>query len=353
MGMNKLLIYVISLAFSTLGCLTAKKWLVIWFWIELKSLALIPIIRAKVKPRSIEATTKYFVFQALGRVILLLGILIKFFEKGLIYIKRKYSIIKTIIIILAITLKMGIFPKHFWFIDVMKGVKFFTGFFLSVISKVIPLYIIISIRQQQTRLVFIIVGIISVIIGSSFGLQQTQLRKLIALSSIAHLGWMLLIFSKKSKNLLGIIIFISYVVMTLPIFWIGKKFSIENLSKTSKVRTKSASTIILLISILSIAGLPPLLGFFYKWVMLFFLSKSKNFLIIATLIGARLLSLYFYIQICISFYLKFWPKKKTMSYEKITFKKKLKVIPTAIFFSNIIVFLAILYVPTIVTNWVI
>jgi NADH:ubiquinone oxidoreductase subunit 2 (subunit N) len=70
----------------------------------------------------------------------------------------------------------------------MKGVKFSRGFFVGIVSKIIPLYVIISIAKSSSFFLLRIIGAFSVLIGSILGVQQTQLRKLIALSSIAHLG---------------------------------------------------------------------------------------------------------------------------------------------------------------------
>ena len=348
--MKSLLLYTTALLFRTIGCLISKKWLVIWFWIELRSLAIIPLIRSKVKPRSIEATTKYFLFQAIGRVMLLLGIFFRTMVRGNLEFRGKYDIIRSTVIVLGLFIKMGIFPGHFWFIDVMQGVKLFSGFFLSIISKIIPLYIIILIRRDRTALILLVLGIIRVFIGSSFGVQQTQLRKLIALSSISHLGWMILVFARTPKIYLGVALFVSYAVMTLPIFWIGKKFSMSYISKTSKVLIRDIEAKLFIVRILSIAGFPPLLGFFYKWVMLSFLSVEGNFLVIRILILSRLLSLYFYLQICVSLYFNSWPMKKTAIFGAI--KKEKKRISIFLIRTKVFVYSAIFYFPVVSTKWV-
>lgn len=349
--MKSILLYTGTLIFRTVGCFTSKKWLVIWFWIELKSLALIPIIRSKVKSRSIESTTKYFLFQAIGRVVLLLGVLLRLFVNGTILIEGDYRVFRISIIIVAVALKMGIFPKHYWFVDVMQGVKLMTGFFLSIISKIVPLYVIIIIRKSSKRILYLFIGTISVIVGSSFGIQQTQLRKLIALSSVAHLGWMIILFSTTHKGTLGALIFVSYILMTLPLFWIGKKFSLENLSKTSRVKIMRTVSLLMIIRILSMAGFPPLLGFFYKWVMLSFISKKGNYLVVFLLIGARLLSLFFYIQLCIRFYFKIWPKTKTLLVREYFSHQRIFFFTRIVILSKVLVCLAVWYLPILSVKW--
>lgn len=316
--MTKLRFFIVTILVRISGCWLASKWIVIWLWVELKRLALIPVLRLKTTPRSIEATRKYFLFQAMGSAILLLGILFRTYRTGKLSIVGTYKDFELLLLGFALTMKMGIFPKHFWFIDVMQGLKFMGGFFVAIVSKIIPVYLIIIIRKQSRKNILLLIGISSVLIGSIFGVQQTQLRKLIALSSVAHLGWMIIFFTTSGKRWLGAILFISYLVMVMPLFWIGKIFSLEHLTKTINLKTKRALTTTLCLTILSMAGFPPLLGFFYKWLMFFKVTQTKRFFVVRVLIIARLFSLYFYIQICLRFYMTCWPTVKILSKKNFT-----------------------------------
>lgn len=335
--MNKLLFYISSLIIRIIGCKLSTKWIIIWFWIELQSLALIPILSSNINPRSIEASTKYFLFQAASRVILLLGILLRHYRSENLLVQGSYKIVEITIILFALTIKIGIFPNHFWFIDVMKGVNFSKGFFVGIISKIIPLYIVITLSKNSSLFLLTIIGILSVLIGSIFGVQQTQLRKLIALSSIAHLGWIIVVLSGNEKFWIGILLFSFYIIMTLPLFWLGNLFSIEHLSKTTKISRKKMFGRILILRLLSMAGFPPLLGFFYKWLMFHKIIQVQRYLVIGLLIISRLLSLYFYIQIRIRFYIKKWPSIKILFYKSFS-KQRLKVYTFVIIFSKILVY---------------
>ena len=339
--MKNLLFYIGALMLRILGCRISRNWLVLWLWIELKRLALIPILRSKITPRSIEATRKYFLFQATGRVILLLGILFRHMNSEKLFIIGYYKTLELVIIIFALTLKMGIFPKHFWFIDVMQGINFLKGFFVSIISKIIPLYIIISINKSLTFFILYIIGVSSVLIGSIFGVQQTQLRKLIALSSITHLGWMIILFAKTRKNWIGILLFLSYIIMVTPLFWLGKIFAIEHLSKGVRLAGNFTLIFTFIIRILSIAGFPPLLGFFYKWIIFYKIIGKRKFLVIGVLIMARLLSLFYYIKICINFYMNLWSPKKIIFNKFIREIIKKKLITVTIVVAKLLLFLLI------------
>nr|YP_011015312.1 NADH dehydrogenase subunit 2 [Stegophiura sladeni]UFQ25375.1 NADH dehydrogenase subunit 2 [Stegophiura sladeni] len=309
--MSNILFYFSTLLLSITGCLISNNWLIIWFWIELQSLTLIPLLSLNITPRSIESTNKYFLFQAAGSACLLLGILIRLYLSGNLLIQGNYNWLEYLIITLSLTLKIGIFPAHFWFIDTMQGLNLWNGFFVAIPSKIIPLYMVISLSNNTSILVLSIIGVSSAVIGSTFGIHQTQLRKLIALSSIAHLGWMVIVFPN-ANQWICIILFSSYIIMMTPLFWIGNNYNIEFLSKTNNISNNITFANILIISILSIAGFPPLLGFFYKWIMFIIVTTNNNIIIVSILILASLLSLYFYIQICISFYMMYWPLSKTL-----------------------------------------
>nr|YP_009700157.1 NADH dehydrogenase subunit 2 [Ophiura sarsii]QEP94709.1 NADH dehydrogenase subunit 2 [Ophiura sarsii]QHT54206.1 NADH dehydrogenase subunit 2 [Ophiura sarsii]QYF07892.1 NADH dehydrogenase subunit 2 [Ophiura sarsii] len=316
--MTNLSFFIVTILVSISGCWLASNWIVIWLWVELNSLALIPILSLNTTPRSIEATSKYFLFQAMGSAILLLGILFRTYSTGNLSIVGTYNDFELLLLGFALTMKMGIFPNHFWFIDVMQGLNFMGGFFVAIVSKIIPVYLIIIISNQSSKNILLLIGISSVLIGSIFGVQQTQLRKLIALSSVAHLGWMIIFFTTSGNSWLGAILFISYLVMVMPLFWIGNIFSLEHLTKTINLNTNSALTTTLCLTILSMAGFPPLLGFFYKWLMFFNVTQTNSFFVVSVLIIASLFSLYFYIQICLSFYMTCWPTVKILSNNNFT-----------------------------------
>ena len=336
--MSRLLFYIGSVVLRIIGCRLSSNWILIWIWIELKRLALIPILRIKVAPRSIEATRKYFLFQAIGRAMLLFGILLRRRKTDGLLILGSYKTFELIIFTFALTIKMGMFPNHFWFIDVMQGLNFIRGFFVAIISKIIPIYLIFIMRGTQRLNIFTILGIFSIVIGSVFGVQQTQLRKLIALSSVAHLGWMIIIFSSTNKNWLGGILFLSYVIMVMPLFWIGKNFSIEYLTKTIKIRNKVVLSLMICLTLLSIAGFPPLLGFFYKWIMFYVIAQTRKYLIITILIIASLISLYFYIQICLRVYINSWPVIKVLFEGKYLKKIKKTFVTWFIIFVNLFLY---------------
>nr|BDG62530.1 NADH dehydrogenase subuinit 2 [Ophiocten ludwigi] len=349
--MINLLFFLFSILISVVGAINTSNWLILWLWIELNSLALIPILSINMSPRTIEATSKYFLFQAAGSVIILLGIMLRYYYSGQIATNGNYTFAETAIIILALAIKMGIFPSHFWFIEVMNGLNFFSGFFVAIVSKIVPLYIIIFMSINTNSPIVLIVSLLSIIIGSIFGIQQTQLRKLIALSSIAHLGWMIIIFNNVNTSWIGAILFIAYIVMVLPLFWIGNSFSIEYLAKSSNPGSNTSVGVILCLTILSIGGFPPLLGFFYKWIIFLNVINTEEFLVIVILILASLVSLFYYVQICLSIYMNSWPSIKTISESTYIGAAGSGNIAWAIIFFNVVLYYFLWIVSPISSSW--
>nr|YP_009545803.1 NADH dehydrogenase subunit 2 [Ophioplinthus gelida]AYO99582.1 NADH dehydrogenase subunit 2 [Ophioplinthus gelida] len=309
--MSKNIIYLSTLLISIIGTLLSNNWLWIWFCIELNSLALIPLLSSNITPRSLESTNKYFLFQATGSALLLLGILLRMFFSGSLLLQGDYNWLEHTVIIAALCVKIGLFPTHFWYVEVMQGIPFWGGFLVTVPSKIIPVYLILLISINSSFLFMIILSILSIFIGSLFGIHQLQLRKLLALSSVAQLGWIILIFPNIS-NLFGVMLFSAYIIMITPLFWIGNLYCLEHIFKTNNMSNNIGLSNVFLISILSLAGFPPLLGFFYKFMIFFILLNVYSIIIVGLLIGASLLALYFYFQICFGFCYLLWPLTKTI-----------------------------------------
>nr|YP_003457188.1 NADH dehydrogenase subunit 2 [Astrospartus mediterraneus]CBH40149.1 NADH dehydrogenase subunit 2 [Astrospartus mediterraneus] len=342
--MNVSFFYIFFIIVSIVCSFFSSNWLLLWLWLELSSLCLIPIISKVSNLRSIESTIKYYIFQALGSVILLFGILIRCFFLNEFMIFGNYNIFVSFFIVLGLSIKIGIFPLHFWFIDVVSGLKFYEGAFVVIISKVIPLYLLMVVGSFSNSSIYWVEGMISVVVGSFFGLSQIQLRKLIGLSSVAHLGWLIILFPYLSLWISGFL-FLVYVVMSFPLFVIGSLYSSEHFFKVKNVWNNFSFSFIFCISILSLAGFPPLVGFFYKWIMLYFLVINDGYVTVAILIILSLISLYFYLNLFFTLVSLSWPNLKFLLSSSYYYGNlKEKVFFVFFVFVNLLIFFLMLYV---------
>jgi NADH-quinone oxidoreductase subunit N len=141
------------------------------------------------------------------------------------------------------------------------------------------------------------------------GIKQTKVRKLIAFSSIAHLGWLLLGLPLLSGKYC-LFILLCYVVMILPIIWLCSYYEVEDLGKVKRCYFQPWALFILILTLLSLGGFPPLLGFVYKWTIFQGLLRENSLLLGGYLILMRLVSLFFYLRLCYLLYRIYWPEPK-------------------------------------------
>lgn len=243
-----------------------------------------------------EASLKYFLSQALASSILLFSSILFLFQNNFIInlsFNKENNYI-CIIILSALLIKSGTAPFHFWFPNVIEGLNWINSLILITWQKIGPL-ILISYLIIKYILFWCI--ILSIIIGSLGGLNQTSLRKLITFSSINHLGWILIrIFSNESLWI-NYFIFYSFLSFNLiflfnifKLFHINQLFSLFIFNKYLKFS--------LFINLLSLGGLPPFLGFIPKWITIQYLTFNNQLFLISIIIIITLVTLFFYLRLC-------------------------------------------------------
>nr|BCW03054.1 NADH dehydrogenase subunit 2 [Acheilognathus longipinnis] len=294
--------YVLMILLSSLGLGTtltfaSSHWLLAWMGLEVNTLAIIPLMAQHHHPRAIEATTKYFLTQATAAAVILFAGTTNAWMSGTWEMTNMTSPLASSLIITALALKIGLAPMHLWMPEVLQGLDLTTGLILSTWQKLAPLALIIQTAQSVNPTLLTALGLLSTLIGGWGGLNQTQLRKILAYSSIAHMGWMIIVLQYAPQ--LTILALITYLFMTSAAFLTLKLYSTTKINALalawSKNPTLSATTALVL---LSLAGLPPLTGFMPKWLILQEMTK-QNFPVTATIMAlAALLSLYFYLRLC-------------------------------------------------------
>nr|YP_009164150.1 NADH dehydrogenase subunit 2 [Odorrana schmackeri]AHN13443.1 NADH dehydrogenase subunit 2 [Odorrana schmackeri]ALD15671.1 NADH dehydrogenase subunit 2 [Odorrana schmackeri]ALD15674.1 NADH dehydrogenase subunit 2 [Odorrana schmackeri]ALD15676.1 NADH dehydrogenase subunit 2 [Odorrana schmackeri]ALD15678.1 NADH dehydrogenase subunit 2 [Odorrana schmackeri] len=289
------MMFLTSLAIGTTITLSSHHWLLAWIGLEINTLALLPIMTKTPHPRAIEAATKYFLTQATASALMLFSCLINAMQTGEWDINTP-SNLTTNSLSIAIMMKLGLAPMHFWLPEVLQGIPLMTGLILSTWQKIPPMILLLQISHSVNLNLTVIVGLTSVLIGGWGGIGQTQIRKIMAFSSIGHLGWIITIL--KLNPQLSLFNFILYVVMTTAMFLSVITLSTTKMSQISTSWTKNpALTTTIMLILLSLAGLPPLTGFPPKLLIIMELIK-QNMLISASLIMlASLLTLFFYLRL--------------------------------------------------------
>nr|YP_009175934.1 NADH dehydrogenase subunit 2 [Hippocampus abdominalis]ALI16051.1 NADH dehydrogenase subunit 2 [Hippocampus abdominalis] len=286
--------FMLGLGLGTTITFMSSHWLLAWMGLEINTLAIIPLMAQHHHPRSVEASTKYFLTQATAAAMILFASSTNAWITGQWGISELSHPVPSTIMMLGLALKIGMAPLHTWLPEVLQGLDLTTGLIMSTWQKLAPFSLLIQMNLNNS--VMITMAIMSTMVGGWGGLNQTQLRKILAYSSIAHIGWMVLVLQfSPSLTLMTLAIYIFMTMSIFSLFKLNKTTSINALAMSwSKSPTMTALTPLVL---LSLGGLPPLTGFGPKWLILSELTKQElNSTATVTALSA-LLSLYFYLRL--------------------------------------------------------
>nr|YP_010415445.1 NADH dehydrogenase subunit 2 [Phylloscopus burkii]USC52136.1 NADH dehydrogenase subunit 2 [Phylloscopus burkii]WJJ67653.1 NADH dehydrogenase subunit 2 [Phylloscopus burkii] len=290
------LIFTMSLLLGTTITISSNHWIMAWAGLEINTLAILPLISKSHHPRAIEAATKYFLVQATASTLVLFSSMTNAWYTGQWDITQLTHPGACLILTSAIAMKLGLVPFHFWFPEVLQGAPLITGLLLSTVMKFPPITLLLMTSPSLNPTVLTSMALLSTALGGWMGLNQTQIRKILAFSSIAHLGWMTIIVSYNPK--LTLLNFYLYTIMTAATFLTLNSTKVLKLSTLMTSWTKSpALNATLFLTLLSMAGLPPLTGFLPKWLIIQELTK-QSMAPAATMISLlSLLGLFFYLRL--------------------------------------------------------
>nr|NP_739894.1 NADH dehydrogenase subunit 2 [Beryx decadactylus]QNK04301.1 NADH dehydrogenase subunit 2 [Beryx decadactylus]BAC23490.1 NADH dehydrogenase subunit 2 [Beryx decadactylus] len=298
-----------GLGLGTTITFASSHWLLAWMGLEMNTLAIIPLMAQHHHPRAVEATTKYFLTQATAAAMILFASTTNAWLTGQWDIQQMSHPLPITIITMALALKIGLAPVHSWLPEVLQGLDLTTGLILSTWQKLAPFALILQI-QPANPTTMIALGLMSTLVGGWGGLNQTQLRKILAYSSIAHLGWMILVI--QFNPALTLLALLTYFIMTFSTFLAFKLNNSTNINTLATSWAKApALTALMPLVLLSLGGLPPLSGFAPKWLILQELTK-QGLAPTATLAAlTALLSLYFYLRLSYAMTLTMSPNNLT------------------------------------------
>nr|YP_009332076.1 NADH dehydrogenase subunit 2 [Tamias cinereicollis]APH07788.1 NADH dehydrogenase subunit 2 [Tamias cinereicollis]APH08317.1 NADH dehydrogenase subunit 2 [Tamias cinereicollis]APH08355.1 NADH dehydrogenase subunit 2 [Tamias cinereicollis] len=296
----------LTLISGTLITLFSTHWLLIWMGLEMSMLAIIPILINKANPRSTEAASKYFLIQATASMILMMGSIINFMSTGQWTLTSSYNSTSSLMFTIALSMKMGLAPFHLWVPEVTQGIPIMSGLILLTWQKIAPISIMIQISPSINSTLIMMMAILSIMLGGWGGLNQIQLRKIMAYSSIAHMGWMMAIITfNPNLTMLNLIIYILLTFNMFILFNYNKTTTTLSLSNTWNKSPLLTSTI--LIVLMSLGGLPPLTGFMPKWMIIKELVSNNNIILPTFMAMTALLNLFFYMRLIYSTSLTLFP----------------------------------------------
>jgi len=223
-----------------------------------------------------------------------------------------------ILICISLFIKLSIAPFHFWSLDVYEGSPNITTFFFSVVPKIGLLILLMRLCYvsfypifiDNYQIYFFLFSVLSIFVGSFGGLEQRKLKTLLAYSSVSHTGYLLLSFS--TGNLEGMQMMFYYLVIYMIsslCFWavylfLRQKrnfyFNKSNRELGDLVLLKESNpmlALVLAITLFSIAGIPPIVGFLAKIGIFLVVVKSSAYLVAVLSILFSVVSTFYYIRL--------------------------------------------------------
>nr|ADZ52830.1 NADH dehydrogenase subunit 2 [Neotetracus sinensis] len=281
---------------GTMIVVFSSHWLLTWIGFEMNMLAMIPLLMFTKNPRSTEAAVKYFMMQASASMILLFAIIMNFSLSNQWTVMNMLNYFPSTLLTISMLMKLGMAPFHFWVPEVTQGIPLKMGMVLLTWQKLAPMFILYQSIQTSNNQLIMISSLLSISIGGWGGLNQLQLRKILAYSSIAHMGWMLMIM--KYNPTLSLFNLSIYIIITLTMIILLTPYNITSTSQLSQMwNTNFTISSIVLLTLMSLGGLPPLSGFAPKWLIIQEMTKNNNIILPTIMAIMALLNLMFYMRI--------------------------------------------------------
>nr|AAQ06072.1 NADH dehydrogenase subunit 2 [Sus scrofa]AAQ06111.1 NADH dehydrogenase subunit 2 [Sus scrofa]AAQ06189.1 NADH dehydrogenase subunit 2 [Sus scrofa]ABB53225.1 NADH dehydrogenase subunit 2 [Sus scrofa]AGH10286.1 NADH dehydrogenase subunit 2 [Sus scrofa] len=321
---------------GTMLVMISSHWLLIWIGFEMNLLAMIPVLMKNFNPRATEAATKYFLTQATASMMLMMAIIINLLYSGQWTITKLFNPVAMTMMTLALAMKLGLSPFHFWVPEVTQGISLQAGLLLLTWQKLAPLSVLCQISQSINPNLMLTMAMLSILIGGWGGLNQTQLRKIMAYSSIAHMGWMTAVLPyNTTMTILNLLI---YITTTLAMFMLLIHSSATTTLSLSHTWNKMPIiTSLMMVTLLSMGGLPPLSGFMPKWMIIQEMTKNESIIMPTLMAMTALLNLYFYMRLAYSSSLTMFPSTNNMKMKwQFEHTKQMKLLPTMIVLSTLI-----------------
>lgn len=275
-----------TLILGTIIALSANSWLTAWLGLEINLIRIIPLLLTNQNNKATERAIKYFLPQAIASVILIASFIIRYISSSFLLFSGESLLISASLII-----KLGVAPFHLWFPQVLITAPWFQAFLILTWQKIAPFILIIHFNGGE--LIFIAI-LASGIVGALGGLNQTNVKLILTYSSIAHSGWLLTLSSLSLKFWVNY--FLIYSLNTLILVFLIKNFKINNLKQLNIARINPIQKYSVLVTVLSLGGLPPFLGFYAKLSTIIILLNHSILIILLILLTSSLISLFYYLK---------------------------------------------------------
>lgn len=290
------IVFLTTIIIRTLISISSYSWLGIWLGLEINLLSIIPLMHNQKNILSTESSIKYFIVQAIASTIILASVITIIVERSF-WRRTNLNSIILMRINSALLTKIGIAPFHFWFPEVIEGLNWFNCLLILTWQKIAPMVLLIYNIKFIILIRFIIVS--SIVIRGIIGFNQVRLRKILAYSSINHIGW--IIRTIIIIQTVWITYFFVYTVIRINIILIFKTLNVYFLNQLYQALNQNIiNKIFFIINFLSLRGIPPFLGFMPKWLTIQALVFNGMMFLPTIIIIFTVMIIFIYIRITLS-----------------------------------------------------
>jgi NADH-quinone oxidoreductase subunit N len=300
--------------------ISSGDFLMFYLGLELATIPLATLAAyERFRERSAEAGVKMIFTSALSSGILLYGISMIYGTTGSVYfneVKAAFDatplqVLAFIFFFAGMAFKIAIVPFHLWIADVYEGSPINVTSYLSVISKGAAVFILMLILFSVFakiallwRDVIYVVAILTMTIGNLFAMRQRNIKRFLAFSSISQAGFILLgMIGQSQLGMTTVIYFVLiYIFSNLGAF--GVATAISNMTGKETIddydgfyRTNPKLSLVMMLSLFSLAGIPPVAGFFGKFFLFAAAAQKGLYILVFIAVLNTIISLYYYLLV--------------------------------------------------------
>lgn len=300
--------------------ISAGDFLMFYIGLELSTLPVAALVAWETSKRiSSEAGVKFILSAGLASGVSLFGISLLYAVTGSIYFTDIIGVITTtnltilgfILFFAGLAFKISLVPFHFWTADVYEGAPIGVASYLSVISKgaaafilMILLFTVLKPLMHVWENIVYVIALATMFIGNLFALRQKNMKRFLAFSSIAQAGFILLgLISGTQLGTATVVYFVLvYVFTNLAAFGVVQAISLktgkENMDDYNGLyRTNPNLSLVLMLALFSLAGIPPVAGFFGKFFLFAAAASKGHYLLVFLAVVNVTISLYYYLLV--------------------------------------------------------
>ncbi len=321
-----LLLFLCTLA--TMLLVSSVHWLGVYVSLELSSYSLyILVALRKDWTQGIEAGLKYFLVGVFASAMMLFGMVILYGTTGTLHVGQLVKILPGLMshaavvvgLLLALSgffFKLAVFPFHFWAADVYQGAAHQIAAYIATVSKVAAIAVLVRMvamlggSSDYFVHVLAVLSVVSMTVGNLAAIAQKDLKRLLAYSTVAHAGYVLIgILSMNPGGYAGAIFYaMAILVMKFTVFlvlvkvaWDGTNLEVDGLAGLH--RRSPLLAMALMVALFSLAGLPPTVGFTGKFLIFTAAMERGYFALVLIAMINVVISLYYYLLMLRAAYL--------------------------------------------------